>query len=106
MGDGLSAKPPLDDGERLEVFDRDHGTAPRFATGKPSESTAAVIDRREIHPNPECGRRTGSGGYKRHEESKAHKAMETLGRLSALHVDSPNERDKTKLVPWPKPHKR
>ncbi|AMV39230.1 Transposase DDE domain protein [Planctomyces sp. SH-PL62] len=65
----------------------------RIADGRDGGPTAAVVDSRTIQSTPESGARAGYDGYKRRNGSKAHIAVDVMGRLLALHVTPADEQD-------------
>jgi len=60
--------------------------------------SAAVIDSRTVQSTPESGARAGYDGYKRRKGSKVHMAVDTLGRLLALHVTPADEQDRAQAA--------
>jgi transposase len=66
----------------------------RFAAGRESEPTAAVLDSRTIPSSRESGGRAGPDGSKRRHGSKGHAAVDTLGHLRARPVTPANEQDR------------
>ncbi len=58
----------------------------RVADGRNAYPSAAVVDSRTLQSSVESGPRAGYDGYKRRNGSKVHMAVDTLGRLLALHV--------------------
>ncbi len=70
----------------------------RIADGRQAGPTAAIIDSRTIQSTPEIGGRAGYDGYKRKNGSKAHIAVDTMGRLLALHVTPADEQDRAQVA--------
>ena len=69
----------------------------RVASGRAEEPTAAIIDSRTLRSTPESGPRAGYDGAKRKRGSKPHMAVDTLGRLLALHVTPANVDDRAEV---------
>jgi transposase len=70
----------------------------RIADGRDAGPTAAVIDSRTVQSTPESGARAGYDGCKRRKGSKVHMAVDTLGRLLALHVTPADEQDRAQVA--------
>jgi transposase len=56
-----------------------------------------ILDSRTLQSTPESGARAGYDGAKRRRGSKVHAAVDTLGRLLALHVTPSGERDRAQV---------
>lgn len=65
-----------------------------LAVGRTEEQSAAVLDSRTLRSTPESAARAARDGHKRTRGSKVHAAVDTLGRLLALHVKLANENDR------------
>jgi len=70
----------------------------RIADGRQAGPTAAIVDSRTLQSTPESGGRAGYDGYKRKDGSKAHIAVDTMGRLLALHVTPADEQDRAQVA--------
>jgi len=70
----------------------------RIADGRQAGPTAAIIDSRTLQSSVESGPRAGYDGYKRRKGSKVHMAVDTLGRLLALHVTPADEQDRAQVA--------
>ena len=66
----------------------------REYAGRKGQPTAVVLDSRTLQSTPESGARGGYDGAKRRKGSKVHAAVDTLGRLLALHVTAADEQDR------------
>ena len=69
----------------------------RVATGRETQSTAAILDSRTVQSTPSSGARAGYDGTKRRKESKVHAAVDTLGNLLALRVTSADASDRAQV---------
>jgi transposase len=69
----------------------------RLLEGRDPDPTAAVIDSRTLQSSPESGSRAGYDGAKRRKGSKAHAAVDTLGRLLALRVTGAGRQDRDQV---------
>jgi transposase len=69
----------------------------RFAAKEP-EPTATIFDSRTIQSTRESGARAGYDGSKRHQGSKVHMAVDTLGPWLALHVTAADEPDRDQVA--------
>ena len=76
---------------RFEAIVHDLRAVLRTADGRQAGPTAAIVDSRTIQSTPESGGRAGYDGYRRKNGSKAHIAVDTMGRLLALHVTPADE---------------
>ena len=72
----------------------------RLEEGENATPSATILDGRVLRPTPESGHRAGYSGAERTKGSKAHLAVDTLGRLLALHV-TPADVDERKAVGEP-----
>jgi transposase len=70
----------------------------RLAAGRAPEPTAAILDSRTLQSTPESGDRAGYDGAKRKKGSRVHAAVDTLGRLLALHVTPADEQDRAQVA--------
>jgi len=66
----------------------------RLGEGRAPQPTAVILDSRTLQSTPESGHRAGWDGAKRRKGSKVHLAVDTLGKLLALHVTPANEQDR------------
>jgi transposase len=66
----------------------------RLAQGRTEEPSATILDSRTLRSTPESGGRAAWDGHKRVRGSKLHLAVDTLGRLLALHVTTANTNDR------------
>lgn len=69
----------------------------RLAAGHKAEPSAAILDSRTLRATPESGERAGYDGAKRKQGSKLPMAVDTLGRLLALHVTPANADDRAQV---------
>ena len=69
----------------------------RLEAGRAAEPTAAVLDSRTLRSTPESGARAGYDGAERKRGSKVHAAVDTLGRLLALHVTPATADDRAEV---------
>ncbi len=81
----------------FETLAQDLRAVLRLAAGRAAEPTAATIDSRTLRSTPESGQRAGYDGAKRERGSKLHMAVDTLGRLLALHVAPANVDDRAEI---------
>jgi transposase len=72
----------------------------RAYAGRHAQPSALVLDSRTLQSTPESGARAGCDGAKRRKGSKVHVAVDTLGRLLALHVTPANEQDREQVAQW------
>ena len=79
---------------RFEAIAHDLRTVLRIADGRDTAPTAAIVDSRPLQSSPESGGRAGHDGYNRKHGSKAHLAVDTMGRLLAVHVTPADEQDR------------
>lgn len=70
----------------------------RWAHGRESQPTAAILDSRTLQSTPESGGRAGFDGAKKRKGSKVHAAVDTLGHLLALKVTAANEQDRAQVA--------
>jgi hypothetical protein len=70
----------------------------RFASGRRSQPSAVVLDRRTLQSSCEGGPRSGYDGYKRKRGSKVHMAVDTLDHLLAVHVTPANEQERAQVL--------
>jgi len=70
----------------------------RVADGRNADPSAAVVDSRTLRLSVESGPRAGYDGFKRRKGSKVHMAVDTLGRLLALHVTPADEQDRAQVA--------
>jgi transposase len=70
----------------------------RWAHGRKSQPTAAILDSRTLQSTPESGARAGFDGAKKRKGSKVHAAVDTLGHLLALKVTAANEQDRAQVA--------
>ncbi|NRE33759.1 IS5 family transposase [Burkholderia pseudomallei] len=69
----------------------------RVGDGRKAQPSAMILDSHTLQPTPESGARAGYDGAKRRKSSKVHLAVDTLGRLRALHVTRANEQDRARV---------
>jgi len=69
----------------------------RVAAERGPAPSAAVLDSRTLRSTPESGHRAGYDGAKRKRGSKVHLAVDTLGRLLALHVTPATAGDRAEV---------
>ena len=69
----------------FEAMVHDFRALLRLASGRTPDPTAAILASRTLRSPPESGHRSGYDGAKRKRGSKVHTAVDTLGRLLALH---------------------
>src|SRR5918996_5046702 len=82
----------------LEAMVHDLRVVLRLAEGRTEQPSAAILDSRTLQSTPESGPRAGYDGAKRKRGSKVHMAVDTLGRLLALHVTAANEQDRAHVA--------
>jgi hypothetical protein len=70
----------------------------RLAAGRAEQPTAVVLGSRTLQSTPESGGRVGNNGIKRHEGSKLHAAVDTLGHLLACHVTPADAQDRAHVA--------
>ncbi len=70
----------------------------RWADGRESQPTAAIIDSRTLQSTPESGARAGFDGAKKRKGSKVHAVVDTLGNLLTLKVTAANEQDRSQVA--------
>ena len=70
----------------------------RLAAGREPTPSAIVLDSRTLQSTPESGGRAGYDGAKKRKGSKVHLAVDTLGRLLALHITPANEQDRAQVA--------
>ena len=70
----------------------------RFIAGRDPEPTATIFDGRTIQSTPGSRGQAGYDGYKRRKGSKVQMAVDTLGRLLALHVTPINEQERDQVA--------
>ncbi|MGU3329541.1 transposase [Methylobacterium mesophilicum] len=69
----------------------------RVAEGQAREPSATVLESWISRPSPESGEPAGYDGAKRKKGSKLHMAVDTLGRLLALHVTPTDADDRAQV---------
>ena len=70
----------------------------RVLSGRRPQPTAAVFDGRTVQSTPESGARAGFDGHKKRKGSKVHLAVDTLGRLLALHVTAADAQERAQVA--------
>ncbi len=81
----------------FEVMAHDLRELARVAKGRNAKPTAAIMDGRTLQSSPESGGRAGYDGYKKHNGSKVHIAVDTLGHLLAVKVTPANEQERAQV---------
>ncbi|RIH90242.1 Transposase DDE domain protein [Calidithermus terrae] len=69
-----------------------------LAEGRAAQPSTAIFDNRTLQSGPGSGERASYDGAKRHEGSKVHLAVDTLGHPLALHVTPANEQDRAQVA--------
>ena len=81
----------------FEAMTHDLRTLLRLAQGRNAEPSAVILDGRTLQSSPESGARAGYDGCKKKNGSKAHVAVDTLGRLLALRVTPASEQERDQV---------
>jgi transposase len=82
---------------RFGALVHDLRTRLRLAAGRGPAPSAATLDSRTVQSSPGSGTRAGWDGAER-RGSKVHTAVDTLGRLLALHATSAGEQDRSRVA--------
>lgn len=69
-----------------------------MAQGRQGQPSAVILDGLTLQSTCESGQRAGYDGYKRKRDSKVHIAVDTLGRLLAVHVTPANEQERAQVA--------
>jgi transposase len=70
----------------------------RWSAGRADQPTAVILDSATRQSTPESGHRAGYDGHKKHNGSKIHAAVDTLGELLVLQVTPANASDRAQVA--------